>query len=425
VPRLLIVSAATTVFALALSGIANACSIITDPDVPFSPEHVAVYGEVVGYAAVGGYKCPDESASDYEPCEAWGIAVRILVPLQLPAPGIEQVEYYEFGFGSACEVVPYDRDGVEKRFPVGVRVNLAGHRFEAPSVDERRITLTDLGPTISSISRLPTGADVWKVAAGSFDYLAHLRAENASSVLRPDTTSLAFEIWRDKLRLTHAKSERAALDDLLRISVAGHLGVIAADGEDSPLEKLVARYLRTPRLREEFARRLRAARYDAGVMRKEEMLEVAAERAQKGDVRAMFVYGMLLDNTEGELWIRRAASAGHLAAISEWFDHTKDLEDDDPIRLEATEWYRTGEVSALRAARRRDPTAYLFLVDLYSSRFQFDEDQESPGGLATRRKAEQYSCLLDAHPDGAYWKDFATSAWWYIKCPRIPEAIPE
>jgi hypothetical protein len=42
-----------------------------------------------------------------------------------------------------------------------------------------------------------------------------------------------------------------------------------------------------------------------------------------------------------------------------------------------------------------------------------------------RRQAERNSCLLDAHPEAAYWRDRATSAWWYIECPGSKDTEAE
>lgn len=428
------------VIALVVSPVASPCSIITASNVPFSNQHFALYGEVVEHVSIDYPKCSYESRSEggQGQCpHAWGVAVKILESVQVPVHGIKQVEFYDFGFDSICDDVPASRAGVENKYPVGARVMMLAEPFKAPSASTRRVLLRSLGPTRTGISLIPSDQDVRKLAKSEFDYAAHYRrmmASEETSWRRHE--SIDFELWRDKLRLTRTRSEREAFRHLLRMGAAGDLGDFADDDHDSPVEKLAAQYLPTLSLREDLARKLRDARYDAGELDGEEALEVARQRAEAGNPRAMFEYGLLLDwksradatrrpQDEIDAWIRRSAGAGFLPAISEWFDRTDDLHDEDPIRREAIAWHRAGEASALKAARRRDPTAYLFLTDLYSTRVQEADHLNAPYAMATRREAERYSCLLAAHPDGGYWRRFATSAWWYIECPADAQTEPQ
>jgi hypothetical protein len=425
---------------LGLSAQATACSIFADPDVPFSYDHYVFYGEVVGHVSLEMDRCGYESRFDEKSCPpAWGMALKILEPVQVPVRGISQVEFFDFNLDSLCDDVPLEKESVEMRFPVGVRVKVVARPLESLAAEERTFPLTALGPTITSISILAHDANVRKLAMSKFDYVAfrrHLSNSEASDWWRSDE-SLAFETWRDKLRLSRTSSEREAFEDLLRMAAAGDLGVIAPDGDYSPIEKLVDQYLPTPALRERFGRQLRDARYDSGAMSEKEMLEVAQERAQQGDPRAMFTYGLLLHwrpmsdparlpQAEIDDWIRRAASAGHLPAVAEWFDRTEKLDEENPVRREAVAWYRAGEARAMRAAKRGDPAAYLFLADLYSTRVEYEYAHESEAQVDWwQRQAERYSCLLDAHPEAAYWKVRSTSAWWYIECPNAKSAEAE
>jgi hypothetical protein len=418
--------------ALALPPAASPCSISTDGDVPFNHEHFALYGEVVDHVSIDYPDCGEESRSEdgQGQCPpAWGIAVKILESVQIPARGIKQVEFYDFGFDSMCGDDPAPRKAVENRYPVGTRVKIVAQPFKVPLLDPQRVLLRSLGPTITSISLIPSDQDVHKLANSVFDYAAHYRRMALADISWQRNETIAFELWRDKLRLTRTHSEREAFRHLLRMGAAGDLGDFAEDGHDSPIEKLAAQYLPTLSLRQELAREVRNARYDTGELDGEERLEVARQRAEAGDPRGMFEYGLLLDwkptsdrtrrpQDEIDAWIRRSAAAGFLPAISEWLDRTDRLPAEDPVRREALAWYRAGEASALRAARRHDPTAYLFLTDLYSTRVQEALDQDEPSVKATREKAERYSCLLADHPDGGYWRYFATSAWWYVECPR-------
>ena len=145
----------------------------------------------------------------------------------------------------------------------------------------------------------------------------------------------------------------------------------------------------------------------------------------------MLDYGLLLhgkpmdDPTrlaqkEIDSWILRSARAGHFPAIAEWYERTDSLDDEDPVRSDATQWYRSGERRALRAAARRDPAAYLFLADFYSARAN-DAEEEADEAAWTRR-ARRYSCLLATHPEAEYWENLATSAWYYVKCSPETEA---
>jgi hypothetical protein len=78
------------------------------------------------------------------------------------------------------------------------------------------------------------------------------------------------------------------------------------------------------------------------------------------------------------------------------------------------EWYRSGEQRAIRAAGRRDPAAYLFLADLFSTRA--DDAEEEAEEISWTRRARRYSCLLAAHPQADYWRNLSTSAWDYVEC---------
>jgi hypothetical protein len=425
-------TAAIAAFALGIAASASPCSIRADPDVPFNHDHFVFYGEVTGYASVDVDRCGFDYLAEGKRCPAaWGPIIRILVPVQVPAGGTTHVEYFPFGIGSACEDIPAGQKSIEKGFPVGLRVKVLARPFESRAPERDAVRLVALGPTIESISNFPQEADVKKLAAGKFDYAANYRRLVRIDEQWRRREGLAFEIWRDKQRLSRAGSETRALNDLLRMGAAGDLGVIAEDDEDSPIEKLAAQYLPTAAFRDELARRLRDAQYANGVMSREEMLDVAGERARRGDPRAMLDYGLLLhvkpmdDPTrltqpQIDRWILLSAKAGHLPAIAEWFDRTDDLEEDDPVRREAIDWFRSGESRAMRAAARRDPSAYLFLADLYSTRAN-DADEDADKAALTRR-ARKYSCLLEAHPEANYWRNLATSAWYYVDCSSEDES---
>ena len=97
---------------------------------------------------------------------------------------------------------------------------------------------------------------------------------------------MRFEIWRDKLRLRQTRSERQALEILLRMAAGNHLWLIQDDDYYSSLERLVDQYLPTPALRSDSNVDC-STRAIARSMNDAERREVALERANRGDARGM------------------------------------------------------------------------------------------------------------------------------------------
>jgi hypothetical protein len=255
-------------FAAAALGIASAaspCTIRADPDIPFSRDHFVLYGEVTGHSSVAVDRCRILYFEENVPCPpAWGVVIRILAPVQVPVPGVELVEYFPFGFGDSCESLPANQASIERKFPAGTRVKVVARPLDVNAPGERRFLLTSLGPITNGISVLPRGAPVKRLAAKKFDYVAYYRQLVAADEQWRSWEELPFEMWRDKQRLSRTRSERQALEEMLRMAAAGDFGVIADDEANSPIEKLAAQYLPTPAFREEFGRRLRDALYDFG-----------------------------------------------------------------------------------------------------------------------------------------------------------------
>jgi hypothetical protein len=228
--------------------LARPCSIIVPRDVPFSFDHYAFYGEVIGHASTPLVRCGDAFKNGKCP-STWGLRIRILQPVHVPARNITEVEYFDFGLDSMCAFAPSAEEFVKQQFPVGTRVALAASLYTADEPTRRQIRLTQLVPQIfGALAVLPKNADLPKLAATPFVYESS------------DASRERFELWRDKLRLQETRTEREALSILQRMAVSDELGEYTGDDTYSDLEQLVDQYLPTPSVREEFARKLREQR---------------------------------------------------------------------------------------------------------------------------------------------------------------------
>jgi hypothetical protein len=232
--------------------VAQPCSIMRPSDVPFSFEHYAFYGEVVGYSSLKMTRCGFETERAECPRTS-GLRIRILEPIHVPARAVTEFEYYDFGIDSMCSFTPEAEEFLREEFPVGARVAVAASLYKEGEPGSRKIRLTMLNPPIGkAMAVLPKDADLRKLAAEPFDY-----AQFADESAGPSRPRITFELWRDKLRLQKSRNEREALPILLRMAPTGDLGEFETDDQYSAIEQLVDRYLPTPAVREEFARKLR------------------------------------------------------------------------------------------------------------------------------------------------------------------------
>jgi hypothetical protein len=410
--------------------VAKPCSIFRTRDVPISFDHYAFYGEVLGYASVKvcGYE------TEPAPCApSWGLRISILEPVYVPGRNVTEVEYFEFAMDSMCNDTPMPEELVRQQYPVGRRIALAASLYTADEPKSRRIRLTILDPPIgAAIAVLPMNADLRKLAATPFDYVRFADIEPGSNQARVN-----FELWRDKLRLQRSRTEREALSILLRVAATDELGEFASDDEYSAIEQLVDQHLPTPSIREEFTRRLRDARYDAGAMDNTEKRAVAFERAQQGDRRAMYDYAKIIhhlprddkdhDPQSALEWMRRSASAGFFPAAWQLKDYAMALQREVPdksltkqaIDKDAEEQLEAAEKGALLAARRGDPIAYLFLRDYYAEAARGPPPPWGGGQQADdRKKAKRFSCLLARHPDSDRWLGYSSTGL-PASCPDI------
>ena len=234
--------------------VASPCSVSRVLDVPFSPDTYGFYGEVVGHVAM---RIPECERSTYpQGCSpSWGLRIRILEPLNLPARDLTEVEYFSFGTGSDCSPLPVPQSQVQLKYPVGTRIALAGRLFTWDQPKTSRIRLTTLRPIVGeAIYTLPKNADLRSLAATTPDYDGS-RGEQQSLIAAEDRSRRDFELWRDTLRLEKSTSENEALAILLRMaSVIDTMGIITEDKYYTPIEQLVDRYLPTPAMRAELLR---------------------------------------------------------------------------------------------------------------------------------------------------------------------------
>jgi hypothetical protein len=244
--------------------VARPCSVSSVLDNAFTLDNYAFYGEVIGHVSMRIPGC--ENSYSPEGCsQSWGLRIRILEPLNVPARNLAEVEYFNFPTGADCRALPMPEGNVRLQYPVGTRIALAARLFTWDEPSPRRIRLTALRPIRGeAIVVLPKDADLRKIEAATFDYSGFLRGRGY--LLPPeDEARLVFELSRDTIRL-HESREKEALSILLRMASASAIGRVAEDGEYSVIEQLVDQYLTTPAAREEFVRRLASTiRQNSGV----------------------------------------------------------------------------------------------------------------------------------------------------------------
>ncbi len=77
--------------------VASPCSVSRVLDAPFSPDTYGFYGEVVGHVAMRIPGCETVPEPPDRCAPSWGLRIRILEPLNLPARNLTEVEYFNFG----------------------------------------------------------------------------------------------------------------------------------------------------------------------------------------------------------------------------------------------------------------------------------------------------------------------------------------
>jgi len=241
------------------ANVASPCSVSSVLDEPFSPDTYGFFGEVVGHVAMRIPGC--ENVPEPDTCApSWGLRIRILEPLNLPARNLTEIEYFNFGTASDCGARPIPQDLVQSRYPVGTRIALAARLFTWDQPKPPRIRLTTLRPIVGeAIYTLPKHANLRSLAVTTPDYDGS-RGEQQYLIAAEDRSRRYFELWRDTLRLGKSTSESEALAILLRMATAKDtMGIIADDEYYTPIEQLADRYLPTPAMRAELLRGVPAA----------------------------------------------------------------------------------------------------------------------------------------------------------------------
>jgi hypothetical protein len=236
------------------ASVASPCSVSSVLDAPFGSDTYGFYGEVIGHVAMQIPGC--ENVPEPERCApSWGLRIRILEPLNVPARNLTEVEYFNFGTASDCGARPIPQDLVQSRYPLGTRIALAARLFTWDQPNPPRIRLTTLRPIVGeAIYTLPKNTNLRSLAAATPDYDGS-KGEQQFLIAAEDRSRRYFELWRDTLRLEKSTSESEALAILLRMAtMIDTMGIIAEDKYYTPIEQLVDRYLPTPAMRAELLR---------------------------------------------------------------------------------------------------------------------------------------------------------------------------
>ena len=192
---------------------ASPCSVSPVLDAPFSPDTYGFYGEVVGHVAMRIPDCEKAREPPDRCAPSWGLRIRILEPLNLPARNLTEVEYFNFGTAADCGAVPVPQAQIQRDYPVGTRIGLAGRLFTWDEPRPPRIRLTSLRPIVGeAIYTLPKDADLRSLAATSLDYAGFI-GERELKMPAEDRARLYFELWRDTLRLYAVEQRRRITRD--------------------------------------------------------------------------------------------------------------------------------------------------------------------------------------------------------------------
>ena len=89
---------------------ASPCSVSRVLDAPFGSDTYGFYGEVVGHVAMRIPGCETVPGPPDRCAPSWGLRIRILEPLNLPARNLAEVEYFNFDTGSDCRALPVPQD---------------------------------------------------------------------------------------------------------------------------------------------------------------------------------------------------------------------------------------------------------------------------------------------------------------------------
>jgi hypothetical protein len=249
--------AAFALFMGCCASIARPCSVSPVQHTPFTLDNYAFYGEVIGHVSMRIQGC--ENSEYPQGCSpSWGLRLRILEPLHVPARRLSEVEYFSFETGADCRALPMPEGNVRLQYPVGTRIALAARLFTWEEPGPRRIRLTSLFSIRGdALVALPKDTDLRKLAATHFDYASFLHGRDSLMIPPEDRARVSFELSRDTVRLYESRNESEALAILLRMTSVNSLGRIQEDGSYSALEQLVDQYLPTPAAREQLLRRAR------------------------------------------------------------------------------------------------------------------------------------------------------------------------
>ncbi len=225
-----------TIFLLQ-SSVSFACSLGLKPLSGFDSKEYIFTGEVVGF--VGSFE------SDKFRQKAWGLKVKIDGAVNLPKKPANYFEIVPYELWADCSTAGTSEEKIVKEFPFGSKVKIIAKEAEIlPStLSDGNIRLEILPGSLGNISR--NYFENGKLMTSSelvFDYKAYRRitpddyTESFMPFLDAQVLLPEFELRKDLLRLTNAKTETE------RISILERL-VYYPECCDFDFDKLVREYV--------------------------------------------------------------------------------------------------------------------------------------------------------------------------------------
>lgn len=194
------------------------CSLAVTPITKFEPTEFVFTGKVIGF--VGPIEAKEFRSS------AWGLQIKVVEGVQLPAAPADHFEVFPFELGADCSMMGTSKEELAKYYPIGAAVKVIGTEAKLlpAKVEPGNIRLEILPGSWSEISRNydEDGKELAN-AHSIFDYKSFRQISPAAyfapfmPFLEAKAALPGFELRKDLLRLSNAKSEAERIRVLERL----------------------------------------------------------------------------------------------------------------------------------------------------------------------------------------------------------------
>jgi hypothetical protein len=231
--------------ALAAAGLlesasAAACSRIAQHFGGVPADEYVFYGKVIGYSTYDLGPCT--SSSDGACGTSWGLQLQVLDGLQMPMPGVRELDLFDFGVNSLCNALAVS-ESTARAVPKGARLMVAARALEGHRQTSGTIALD--GSFDAVVLNVPRGASIRELRERRYRYTWSWNGGAGAA---------RFEVRKDLLRLAHAPTKSEGSEIVRRLADYAVLTPTRGDppGVGVLLDSLIARWIdaRRPSARE-------------------------------------------------------------------------------------------------------------------------------------------------------------------------------